>query len=310
MEALLAVFHSLWPVMSELFLSVAAGAIFGKVCNKSVANSKILTDMILFVVLPCNIINAGANALSIEVITLFQLVGLGLLVQALSVGVAFILYRRVPMEQKAILQYAVLVPNAGFIGIPLVRGVFGDNALALLSFYMLPFRFVMWIAMGVFSREVKIKLMLKKILLHPCMIATYISYMLMFGVFDLPDTLSYTVESFSNATSPLTLFFVGTVFSNIGLKDLVTKQILSFSIMRLVLFPLGIFILLTIMNVNPLWTGFIVLLAGTPAGSTTSILAAQYNLDKVMAGRLVVVSTALSLITIPIWSIFLVYQLG
>jgi len=42
-------------------------------------------------------------------------------------------------------------------------------------------------------------------------------------------------------------------------------------------------------------------LAGMPAGSTTAILAAQYEGDAIFASKCVVLSTVLSIITVPIW---------
>lgn len=141
-------------------------------------------------------------------------------------------------------------------------------------------------------------------------VATYISLLLLFQIITIPPMLESTITAFSGCTNSLTLFFVGTIFANIGFKGMLSKENINFCMLRMITFPLVVFLLLTLMKLDPLWVGMITLLAATPAGSTTSILASQYNYDQTIAARLVVSSTALSMIMIPIWSVFLVYRLG
>ncbi|MDY5496649.1 MAG: AEC family transporter, partial [Anaerobutyricum sp.] len=57
--------------------------------------------------------------------------------------------------------------------------------------------------------------------------------------------------------------------------------------------------------VDRLVTGVSVILAAMPAGATTSILASKYECDGEFAVKLVVFSTAVSLLTTPLWSMFL-----
>ena len=54
---------------------------------------------------------------------------------------------------------------------------------------------------------------------------------------------------------------------------------------------------------NSLVIGVSVLLAAMPAGSTAAMLAQKYNQDVIYASKIIVVSTMLSLITLPMISI-------
>ena len=56
---------------------------------------------------------------------------------------------------------------------------------------------------------------------------------------------------------------------------------------------------------DALITGVSTLLSATPAGSTTSLLAAKYGADGEAGARCVVFTTALSAVTIPVWSMLL-----
>ena len=57
---------------------------------------------------------------------------------------------------------------------------------------------------------------------------------------------------------------------------------------------------------DDLVTGVSVVLAAMPAASTTAIIASKYKKDEKFATRCVVSSTLLSLVTVPVWCLFLV----
>ena len=52
-------------------------------------------------------------------------------------------------------------------------------------------------------------------------------------------------------------------------------------------------------------TGVSTFLAAMPAGSTTSLLAAKYGADEVSAAKCVIFTTALSVISLPVWGMIL-----
>jgi predicted permease len=53
------------------------------------------------------------------------------------------------------------------------------------------------------------------------------------------------------------------------------------------------------------FVGVGVILAAMPGGSSTVILASKYGRDTTYASKLVIVSTILSLISIPLWGMLL-----
>jgi predicted permease len=69
--------------------------------------------------------------------------------------------------------------------------------------------------------------------------------------------------------------------------------------------PLVVYVCCRLLGVDALATGVCVLLTAMPAGSTTALLASKYNGDEKMATKCVVLSTLLSLGSIPAWSMIL-----
>ena len=74
----------------------------------------------------------------------------------------------------------------------------------------------------------------------------------------------------------------------------------------LVLIPLVVYIGCSLFVTDSLVTGVSVLLAAMPAASTTAILAAKYEGDAVYASKCVVITTVLSLLATPLWSMILI----
>ena len=83
------------------------------------------------------------------------------------------------------------------------------------------------------------------------------------------------------------------------------RAIVKYTVIRLLFIPLLVVAACRLVSVDPLITGVSVLLTGMPAGSTTAILAAKYDGDYIFATKCVVVTTLLSLITIPFWCVVL-----
>ena len=71
------------------------------------------------------------------------------------------------------------------------------------------------------------------------------------------------------------------------------------------LLPGLVFLGCALLHIDPLLTGVSVLLVGMPVGSTAPILAAKYGGDYIFAGKCVILSTVLSLFTIPLWCLIM-----
>lgn len=87
---------------------------------------------------------------------------------------------------------------------------------------------------------------------------------------------------------------------------MINKDILYFTIIRIVLIPGLVFLGCRLAGVDKIITGVSVLLSGMPAGSTTAIMAAKYDGDYIFGTKLVVFSTIMTLISIPIWCLILI----
>jgi len=82
---------------------------------------------------------------------------------------------------------------------------------------------------------------------------------------------------------------------------LVNKDACVFSILRLLLLPLAAYGIGLLLGLDRVSLGVSTLMSGMPAGATAAIFAARYGSDAHFATKCVVISTLLSMLTLPFW---------
>jgi predicted permease len=222
--------------------------------------------------------------------------------QVISMVCANLFWNRQPENLKAVFQYGTQVSNAGFLGLPVTEGVLGAEGLMYASVFLIPQRIVMWTAgIAYFTRSTDWKGTFKKLAKNPCIVAVYIGFFLMLTQFKLPVMVESTLVKLAACTTPLTSILIGIMVADVDYRDLVSPMMFVLVFVRQLLLPAVVFFGCVLLHIDPLLTGVSVLLVGMPIGSTSPILAAKYGGDYVFAGKCVILSTVLSLFTIPLW---------
>lgn len=297
-------YETMANLMGMMFLLIMTGFMLRKFGLITDAGKKCITDVLLYAILPCNIIKAFTADLGSDHWKEFAvLLVVAVAVQVLALIICHFCYNRMNAGEKAVYQYATVCSNSGFLGNPVAESVFGSMGLLYASVFLIPQRVVMWTAgVSYFTRETDKRKAYKKILIHPSMIATYIGFIILIFHLTIPTPIYKAVVSLSNCTTAMTMMYVGTILVGVDFKDLITKKQLYYNLIRLVIMPAIIWIGCRLLQIDPLITGVGVLLTSMPAGSTTSLLAAKYEADEESAAKCVVLSTLLSIIAIPVWS--------
>lgn len=295
----------------RMFLVMLVGLFFRKKNIISQEGKKNLTDLVIYLILPCNIVKSFMITFDRNTLRNFGLIlVISVIIQVFCAILARVLYRRVKQEHKPILMYATVASNSGFLGNPVAEGVFGSMGLALASVYLIPPRIVMWSAgVSYFTGGSNRKEIVKRVITHPCIIAVFVGMGMMLSQISLPPFLEAALKDIGNCNTAMSMLVIGTILADVKPREMLDYSILLFSGLRLILIPLAVYGGCLLFQIDPLVTGVSVLLAAMPAASTTAILAAKYNGDAVYAGKCVVLSTVLSLAATPIWSMILLKAL-
>ena len=257
-----------------------------------------LSELILNIFLPCNILSSffDANSSKLPSMGFIFIISLGIILFCYIFG-KHVFYRRVGTEQKKVLLYATIITNASFIGNPVIESIFGREALIYSAAFILPLRVALWtLGVSLFAGKAGFK----RLILHPCLLATYLGFILMITGFIPPPLVSRLVFSLGDCTTPISMIMVGSVLGQVKPKQVFTGLTLYYTFIRLVLIPLAVLGVLFFFRPAPEVSGVSVILSGTPAPVTTSILANKYGGDRELASKIIFTSTLLSIATIPL----------
>jgi predicted permease len=81
------------------------------------------------------------------------------------------------------------------------------------------------------------------------------------------------------------------------------RAIYVVTILRLLVIPVAAFAILHLLRVDPIIAAVSAILVGPPAGSNAVIFAEKFDGDSILATRIVVMTTALSILSIPLLAI-------
>jgi predicted permease len=229
-----------------------------------------------------------------------------LIIQVGSYMLGMVLYPGFGDERKRVLQYATICSNAGVLGNPIAEGIFGGLGLLYASIYVIPQRIFMWsVGLTYFTEAPDKKTLIKKVATHPCIVAVVIGFLLMIFQIPLPGFVNLTIKQVAGANTFLAMMLVGTILAEVPLSSLADGATLYYSFVRLVFVPFLVFCGCRIWGIDGLVTGVSVVLSGMPAASVTAVMASKYHKDEVFAVRCVVLSTLLSMLTVPCWCMIL-----
>ena len=295
----------LFQLQGTLFAMMLIGAYCMKKGIIDENGKRCLTDLCVNIIIPCNIFKSCLIEFNMGIFRACSLLLLSaVLMQCICLLLNKVVFNRYPQQQKKVLQYSTIVPMSGFLGNPIAEGIYDELGVLYTSIFLIPMRIVMWsVGTTYFIADAAVdkKKVLKNVLTHPCLVAIYLGLFFMITQLPLPDVVTNTVRYIGNCNSAMTMFIVGTILTDVKPSELLKRDTFGFSAFRLVILPtiaLGIGLVLGLDNTS---LGISVLMTGMPAGATTAIFAARYHSDAPFAARCVVMTTLLSMISLPLW---------
>lgn len=299
--------HTLINLQITIFLLVAVGFLLKRTGLVGTEGQKNMNDLVIYVILPCNILKAFmmdfADGMGEELLIVL-LLSIG--VQILSVIYGKLVFGRKPEGKRKCLQYGTICSNAGFLGNPVAEGVFGSYGLLLASVFLIPQRIMMWTeGLATFSGTKEGKAAVKKVVTHPCILACLLGIVLLLTGWRFPAPVTGAITYIGSCNTAMSMMIIGMILGSMDYRTLYDRTVVTYTVHRLVVIPLLVYGLLYFLPISQTVRGLIVLLVAMPAGATTSILASKYQMEPEFATKMVIFSTLLSLPTICAWSIFL-----
>ena len=198
-------------------------------------------------------------------------------------------------------QFAVAFSNSGFVGIPLIQGILGEEYTFFVTMTMVVGTITFW-TYGVYlmsgdKKEVSVK----KILTNPNFIAVIIGLILFFAPIHLPYVIEQSLTGMKNLNTGLGMIILGANLGASNVMLMVTDtRLYKACILRLLVAPLLTIPLLYFMPTSFEVRMVLMIVAAAPAASATSMLAQKYGADYQYGTGLAIGTTLLSMVTMPI----------
>lgn len=221
----------------------------------------------------------------------------------LATGVA--LLRRRGVEEAAVEAQCAVIGNVGFLGIPMLVLLLGEAAIG-------PVMLVLAVDLVVFgslivilvtgSRDGRMSLGILRtvglgLLRNPMIVSIVLGLAVSALALPLPEPVNALVTILGNAATPGALFAIGASLASKSAERIAVAGWLSFA--KLVLHPAAVaFAALVLFEVEPYAAGVMIAAAALPVAGNVYILAQHYGVAPARVSASILVSTALSVLTV------------
>ena len=221
--------------------------------------------------------------------------------------VASVVLSRGEIAQSTIKGLASAYGNIGYMGPGLALLAFGPEAAVpvalifcfenVMHFAIAPM--MMALAGGEKSPPAELAIgVLRRIALHPFIIATAIGVLSAWAEFAPPTPVARLLEYLAQAAAPCALFAMGVTLALRPLRR-VPRELAPIALLKLIVHPLLCYVLLSLAgNFSEIWVFSAVLLAALPTATNVFVIAQQYGVWVERASASILVTTVLSVATV------------
>lgn len=197
----------------------------------------------------------------------------------------------------------LIFPNSGNMGLPLCLFAFGQEGLALavvVFAVMMAFNFTagIWLSSGDPSP--------RPILQAPMIHAVWLAALVQWLELELPIALLQTTRLLGEFTIPVMLLTLGVSLARLGVSHM--RKALLLSLLRIGMGVTLGWLLADLFDLQGIARGVFILQASMPVAVFTYLFAMRYERSPEEVAGLVVVSTVISLLTLPLLLIWLMPQ--
>jgi predicted permease len=308
------IFMTFLSSLLSLVICMAAGFICRKAKVLDDGLTAGLSSLLVKVTMPCSIfmsmMRPFTQTLLRESLAAFFLSGALYLAGGL-LGIGLTRLMKSPPNERKVWIFALIFANVGYMGFPVTMAVFGEDAMIYASmtnasFNLLSFTVGIKIFTGSFTGDSSQKNNVLKIILNPAILCVIVGTICFLLNLRPPGPLADSMEMVGSMTTPISMLVVGSLVAKNKLSTLFNDlRVLPLMAARMLVLPLLAWLLLFRFTDNPLLLGVLVIMPAMPAGAVTAIFAEKYGGDSALASKVVVLSTLLCVITIPVVSLIL-----
>ncbi len=296
----------------SLFLYVAAGYVSVKTGIMKSEDSKVISNMVVYICAPCMTIASFQIELTQDKVQgLVIALILSALIHVFMVVGTWLLKK--PLNLNNMERASIIYSNSGNLIIPLVAAVLGKEWVFYTTAFIIVQTVLMW-THGVRLIGQRTEVNYKKIFLNPNIIAIVIGFFLFILGIHVPAVIDTCLNGFGSMIGTAGMFVIGMTIGNMDLGWVFSRKRPYFiCLIRLIVYPViaaVLFAMATHMGIHEdaEYIMLVVLLAtAAPAAAMVTQMAQIYDQDAKYASVINVMSIIFCIVTMPL--IVMLYEM-
>lgn len=292
----------------QLLLMILAGVACCRWGVFKPAQKSVLANLLLYLVVPAMVLDS--YMVEFDPATFHNLVLaflLGALALFVGLAIAFAGTLGTGKQVRPIMWFACAFSNAGYMGFPLIRALFGTEGLLYASGFVTVFNILIWtIGTTVLSGRAEPRQIVRSVVTCPCILAVAAGLILYLCRIPVPEVITGPVGAIGDMNTPLSMIITGATIAASDLKQLLRNPNLFRTLaVRMLLIPAVTLALFAVLGLEGTVPTIVLLLEACPCAAITTMFAIQYHHDEELAAGSVVFSTLGSMITLPVYALLL-----
>lgn len=296
----------MFEVMMTLFAIVIVGYVAGRLGYMGGEFDKRLSSLVINITCPALILSSAMTGELPDRRLILPLLGISIITYIILTGVVFWLPRYLTKQKadEGIVGFALMFGNVGFMGYPVVASIFGHQAV----FYAAVLNVVNTLAVFTVGTILIVgdlgdgKRFQKKVLYSTPMLSAYLAMLIVaLGIGNIPSLISQPLTMIGNITVPAALLIIGSSMSQLSLRTMLgNRTVYATTLFRLILIPLGFYYLFSALGFDPYVVNINTVVIAMPVATYGTILCLKYGRETTLITEVTLITTLLSMLTIPL----------
>ena len=289
--------------MLVLFFAMAAGFVCGKrgwlddTANRTISR---LVVMLTNPMLALSSVMGKERLMSNRQVLALTGISFALILSCMLLSRVVVLLLHAEDADRGLLRFLFSFCNISYIGYPVVQSLFGMDASFYVTVLVLCSQLIMWsYGIHLVSGHGKFRWQWS-ILKNHCLIASSTAYILYLTGLKVPNVLASACSFLGQTTSPLIMLITGSALALMPLKNVFTNgRLYAMYAIKLVVLPVCAYFLLRNVLSDGLLLGVIITFLCIPSATNATNIAYLYGGNHELASSGVMLSTLLSMFTLP-----------
>lgn len=286
-----------------MLILIAIGVLCAKTKLISETSNKDLSKFVLQVVNPVVIFMSYQKPYKAELAkNLLLTFVISLCAMTIMILFSYLLVRKKEGREFEIERFSSVYSNCGFMGIPLVNALFGDEGVFYLTAFITVFNLIVWTHGVILVSGEKDFKQVVKVFYSPTIISIFLGLITFFFEIRLPDTAVSALSFIKDVNTPMAMIVSGVTIAATDVPKLLKNyRVYYVCFLKLVVMPLILAVPISIFtNVDDKVRMTVLVAAAAPPAAMCTLLSIRYGKNSVYASEIFTAGTILSVGTLPL----------